>query len=362
MTLNIKLIEGITFHNGDPLTSEDVKFSIERVATDDTMVEYTFFKPIKEVEIIDDHNLNIITHEPLPTLLDLISKSASEISPKNYIEENGIDHFRKNPVGSGPYQYVEWVKDDRVVLEPYEDYFGGKETEWEQVIVRNIPEASTRVGELITGNAHIIDDVPPNEWDRIEDTEGVTLKRGDSSRVIMLITRMKGDSPLSDPKVREAIDLAINKEVIAEDVLLGSGNPVRTRLLEGVFGAHPELANSSVYDPDRAKELLEEAGYADGLDITLQAPTSGYLLIEDVAEIMVEMLGEVGINVTLEQRTVNSLIEDLQLGENSELSLIGYSHAYLDAFYAQSSYYSERAEKTTGYNNEEFDKLYETVM
>lgn len=165
MTLNIKLIEGITFHNGDPLTSEDVKFSIERVATDDTMVEYTFFKPIKEVEIIDDHNLNIITHEPLPTLLDLISKSASEILPKNYIEENGIDHFRKNPVGSGPYQYVEWVKDDRVVLEPYEDYFGGKETEWKQVIVRNIPEASTRVGELITGNAHIIDDVPPNEWD-----------------------------------------------------------------------------------------------------------------------------------------------------------------------------------------------------
>lgn len=178
----------------------------------------------------------------------------------------------------------------------------------------------------------------------------------------MLITRMKGDSPLSDPKVWEAIDLAINKEIIAEDVLLGSGNPVRTRLPEVVFGAHPELANSSVYDPERAKELLEEAGYADGLDITLQAPTSGYLLIEDVAEIMVEMLGEVGINVTLEQRTVNSLIEDLQLGENSELSLIGYSHAYLDAFYAQSSYYSERAEKTTGYNNEEFDKLYETVM
>lgn len=362
-TLNITLKDDVTFHNGDPLTAEDVKFSIERVALDEGHVEYSFFKPISGVEVIDDHTLDVTTDEPLPVLLDLLSKPASDIMPKDYIDEHGIDHFNENPIGSGPYQYVEWIKDDRVIMEPYADYFDGEETEWEEVVVRSIPEASTRVGELLTGGVQIIDEVPPNEWDRIEGEDGVSLAKGESSRVLMLIARVNDeDSPLYDEKVREAIDLAINKEVLAEDVLQGSGTPVRTRSPEGVFGGHPDLTDVSIYDPEEAKELLAEAGYEDGFEIDLAAPTGGYLLIEEVSEMIVQMLGEVGITVNLEQRTVNALIEDLQVGDNDDLSLIGYSHAYPDASYAVSSHQSERAEKTTGYYNETYDELYDAIM
>lgn len=361
-TLHIKLIEGIKFHNGDPLTAEDVKYSIERVALDESMIEYTFFKPISGVEVIDDYNLNVTTHEATPVLIDLLSKPASDILPSKYMEENGLDFFNENPVGSGPYKYVEWIKDDRVVLEPNEDYFKDVEFEWEQVIVRTIPESTTRVGELLTGSADIIDDVPPNEWERIEAEDGVSIVRGDSSRVILLIPKASPDSPLNDPKVREAIDYAINKEALAEDVLLGAGKPMRTRSPEGVFGSHPELASTSLYDPERAKELLAEAGYENGLEIDFQAPTDGYVLINDVAELIVQMLQEVGITVNYEQRQINSLIEDLQLGDNDGLSLIGYAHAYMDASYALSGYYSERGEKVTGWKSDKFDELYEAAL
>lgn len=112
--------------------------------------------------------MNILTYESTLVLLDLLSKRASEILTKNYMEENGIDYFNENPIGSGPYKYVEWIKDDLVIMEPYEDYFKGKETEWVKVIVRSILESTTTVGELLTGNADIIEDVPPNEWERIE--------------------------------------------------------------------------------------------------------------------------------------------------------------------------------------------------
>jgi|SRR5690625_57234 len=362
-TLQATLIEGITFHNGDPVTAEDVKYSIERVALDETHVEYTFFKPITGVEVIDELTFEVTTEEPLPVLLDLLSKPASDILPKNYIEENGIEHFLENPIGSGPYQYVEWIKDDRVIMEPYEDYFEDVDLDWEEVIVRSIPEASTRVGELLTGNVQIIDEIPPNEWDRVDGAEGVSLVKGESSRVLMLVVRVDGeDSPLSDPKVREAIDLAINKEVLSEDVLQGSGIPVRSRSPKTIHGGHPDLTDVDLYDPEKAKELLAEAGYPDGFEIEFAAPTGGYLLIEEVTEMIVQMLGEVGITANLEQRTVNALIEDLQLGNNNGLSLIGYSHAYPDASYAMSSYYSGRGSKTTGYINEEFDELYEDVL
>lgn len=160
------------------------------------MIEYTFFKTIKGVEVIDNYDLNIHTHESTLVLLDLLSKRASEILTKNYMEENGIDYFNENPIGSGPYKYVEWIKDDLVIMEPYEDYFKGKETEWVKVIVRSILESTTRVGELLTGNADIIEDVTPNEWERIESSDGVSLLRGDSTRVILLIPKATPDSPL----------------------------------------------------------------------------------------------------------------------------------------------------------------------
>src|SRR5699024_3304221 len=118
--------------NGDPLTAEDVAFSLGRVMTDESLKEFPYFKQLKEVNAVDELEVEIITDGPMPTLLNLLAKSGSDIMPKNYFEEVGLDDFLKAPVGSGPYQYVDWKVDDRVILEPYNDYFG-ETPKWEEV-------------------------------------------------------------------------------------------------------------------------------------------------------------------------------------------------------------------------------------
>lgn len=139
----MKLKEGVKFHNGDTLTSEDVKFTLERVATDDTLKEYPNYKQIKEVQVVDDLTFKIITHKPEPSLLHRLSRLGSGMLPKKYIDEKGWDHFLNNPVGTGPFKFKEWVRDDKIVLTVFEDYYEGKVEEWDEVIFRVIPENST---------------------------------------------------------------------------------------------------------------------------------------------------------------------------------------------------------------------------
>lgn len=111
VTWEFTLVKGVTFHNGDELTSNDVKFTLERVAYDDSLREHWFYNQIKEVDVIDDQNFRIITHEPEPILLNRLSRIGSAILPSNYIEENGWEHFLNNPIGTGPFQFVEWKRD-----------------------------------------------------------------------------------------------------------------------------------------------------------------------------------------------------------------------------------------------------------
>lgn len=357
VTWTFTLKEGITFHNGDPLTAEDVKFSLERVMTDDTLKEYSYFQQISEVNVLDELKVEIITDGPMPTILNVLAKSGSDILPKAYFEEVGVGEFQKNPIGSGPYQYIEWVRDDRVVLEPYADYFGG-EPKWSEVIVRAIPESSTRVGEILTGGIDIATDIPPNEWERINGEEGVSLITGESTRVNLLMVRHTEGYVTSDPKVREAIDLAIDEQAIVDALFQESAVPIRTRVPEGVFGANPDLYNTSVYDVEKAKQLLSEAGYPDGVEINFTASKGRYPLDGEVAELITAMLSEAGIKVNLKLLESSAFIDDYNSNKNEELIMIGLADGLLDASYSLVHYTKERAANQTDYYNEEVEELF----
>lgn len=121
-TWEFKLRDDVTFHNGDPLTAEDVKYTFERVALDDSLIRHSYFNSFEEVEVVDDYTIRIHTEESEPILLNRISRNGAGILPKDYIEEHGMEYFMDNPIGSGPYQFVEWVRDSHVTLEPYEDH------------------------------------------------------------------------------------------------------------------------------------------------------------------------------------------------------------------------------------------------
>ncbi|MDQ0218606.1 ABC transporter substrate-binding protein [Peribacillus cavernae] len=356
-TWEFSLKEGVTFHNGDPLSSSDVKFTLDRVSKDQTLKENSQYKQIKEVKVLDDLHFQIITDGPQPALLNRLSRIGSGILPKKYIDEKGWDAFLKHPIGSGPFKFVEWKRDDRLVLEPFDKYYEGEVKDWDQLEFRKIAEDSTRVNELLSGGVDIILNVPPNENARIKNHDGTDVTTSASNVVGLLGVNVDKEFPTSDPKVREAIDLAIDKKAITEHVLKGAGVPTRTRVTPGNFGDHPELFNTSLYDVKRAKKLMEEAGYKNGLELTLHAPNDRYFKGKEVVEAIAAMLSEVGIKVNLDFMEWSKFTEMRNAGANKELFFAANGNSLFDAATALDVYTTERAQKELSYSNPEVDTL-----
>jgi peptide/nickel transport system substrate-binding protein len=357
VTVEMKLKEGVKFHNGDTLTSEDVKFTLERVATDDTLKEYPNYKQIKEVQVVDDLTFKIITHKPEPSLLHRLSRLGSGMLPKKYIDEKGWDHFLNNPVGTGPFKFKEWVRDDKIVLTVFDDYYEGKVEEWDEVIFRVIPENSTRVSELLTGGVDIAINVPPTDWERVDKNDGTHMVSETSNRNLMLTVRSTEGYPTADKKVREAIDYAIDDKALAENVLQGGAIPTRTRVGPNNFGHNPDLYNTFRYDVEKAKELLKEAGKADGFELTLHSPKGRYLQDAEVVEMIAGMLSAVGIKVNIEFMEWSNFVEMRTAKTNKDAYLIGLGNSMFDGAYSVDFYRAERFKGETDYKNDEIEKL-----
>lgn len=355
-TWSFKLKEGVTFHNGEELTAEDVKFTLERVANDDTLLEHGNYNQIAEVNVISDYEFEIVTKNPEPALLNRLSRLGSSILPKDYIETEGWEVFLEQPVGTGPYKFEEWVRDDRLTLVANTEYFG-EAPKWEKLVFRSVPEDSTRVSELLTGGVDVAVNIPPTDVERINSTEGVSTVQSPTQRVMMLGLRTDEDSVTGDPKVREAIDLAIDKEAIVDSLLEGAGTVTRTRVTPGNAGANEELFGQSLYDPERAIQLLEEAGYADGLELTLSAPNGRYLKDRETAELMAAMLSEVGITVNLELLEWSAFNQKYQEKSFEEMFFIGYGNSMFDASLALDRLTIEAAAGETDYDNAEVNEL-----
>ena len=357
-TWRFKLRDDVKFHNGDPFTAADVKFTLERVAKDQKLLEYGNYKQIKEVKVVDDHTVDIITDGPQPILLNRLSRIGSGMLPSKYINEKGWDEFLKNPVGTGPYKFKEWKRDDRLILVKNDSYFGEK-PKWDELVFRSIPEDATRVSELLTGGVDLAVNIPPTDLDRIKNNKGTSVAQSPTQRVMQLSVRTTAGTPTSNPKVREAIDLAIDKKAIVDNILGGGGTPTRTRVTPGNFGADPDLYGKSLYDPEKAKQLLKEAGYPNGLEITLSSPSGRYLKDKETAELIQAMLGEVGIKVNLDLLEWSKFNELYRGKKFKDMFMIAYGNSMFDGSLAFDRARSAIAKGETDYNNPEVDKLLE---
>lgn len=364
-TWKFTIRDDVVFSNGDPLTSADVKYTLERAATDTSLVENNFFKGISGVEILDDHSFYIKTFEAKPDLLSLLAKSGGDIMPAAYIEKVGIEEYIKNPILSGPYVLKEWMPDDHYTLSPNEKFYGVPAV-WEEVVVRVIPESSTRVAELLTGGVDLIDNVPTNEWSRIDESGISTVSHGETTRVLLMAVRMTDGYVTADPLVREAIECAIDKNTICNDLLKGAGIPTRTRVGNGVVGFNDDLfgpEKGDLYDPARAKELLAQAGYPDGVDLTLTASKGRYLMDSEIAQMVAAMLGQVGIRVNLEIVEPSVLSDMWSAKENKELIQMGLADNQFDAAYPLIHYGDkDRVAGLTDYDSKECQEIYQKAL
>ncbi|UCC87002.1 MAG: ABC transporter substrate-binding protein [Anaerolineales bacterium] len=304
LTWTFKLREGVTFHNGEPFNAEAVKFTFDDALSVEGSSQTTVINELAAVNVIDDYTVETVTARTNPIWLSQIAHLF--MMPPAYTQEVGPEGFNEAPVGTGAFKFVEWVKDDHVTVEKNPDWWNG-EPQVDLITFRTIPEASGRVASLLAGEADIIEVVPFDSIQQIEDREDLTvLDRGGAIAYIGLDTLK--DVPTQDRRVRQAMNYAVDAESIAEFVLSGRAQAVPGGLWPVSPGWDPDLP---IYnDKDKARELLAEAGYPDGFEIEFSiGQVQGMLQVKEVAQAVQAQLAEVGITANIVELETAAMFE-----------------------------------------------------
>lgn len=299
LTWEFKLREGVLFHNGEEFTADAVKFSVERILDPALKSPATQYVPpsLDRVEVVDPLTVRVITTSPYP-LVEL-SFSRIRIVPPLYVQEQGNEAFGQEPIGTGPFKYVDWVKDDHSTVESNPDYWGGAPAIG-RITFQPRPEPAARAAALRSGEADIITLVPISDIATIDESDELSVVEVPSIRSMFVQLDSIGDTPLKEPKVRQALNYAVNKDELIEFILEGHGIALTGQLpTQQYFGHNPDL-QAYPYDPDQAKALLEEAGYGDGFEITLRGPVGRYMADKELTEAIAGQLQAVGVRATAE--------------------------------------------------------------
>jgi len=322
-----KLRRGIAFHDGTPLNAEAVKFSIERQINPNhpayKLGKYPFanyfFGNVKAVEVLSDERVAFLLNEPRASFLAVLTAGAASIVSPTAVMKWGPD-YPNHPVGTGPFRFASWDRGQRVVLEKNPAYWKYP-VKVERVIYRPIVEDQARLTELLTGGLDLIVGVPADNVGQLEKNSKITLLKQVGAHVWYLgMNNQK--KPFDDKRVRQALNYAVNKDAIVNDVLKGTGAASKGPVLPGTWGADGAL-KAYPYDPERAKKLLAEAGYPNGFTTTLWVPESGSGMQAPVAmsTVMQSNLKAVGVNVSLQTMEWGAYLAKLRTKEQELFAL-----------------------------------------
>lgn len=312
----IQLKKGVKFHNGEDFNAEAVKFTLDRIRVPGSTPASGGFTTIEEIRIVDPYTVIIKTFRPDPLLPARLAQWGSQMLPPGYVKEVGAEGLALKGVGTGPYTLSEWRKDDRIVLEANPDHWGGK-PELSTVIFRPIPDEFARVSALLAGEVDLVANIPIDFKEQIDTGSSTYVAETSAGATNVFI--MGRDEPLQKREVRQALNLAIDREKLSETLFHGLARPISQGAAPTDFGFNPSVPPYP-YDPEKARQLLAEAGYPDGFPLVVQS-ANGYILGDTlVVEAVVEMLKEVGIDAKLHvlemarrtemlgQRTVTGLL------------------------------------------------------
>jgi peptide/nickel transport system substrate-binding protein len=279
--------------------------------------------------------------------------SFPRVVPKKYIEEKGLDHFRANPVGTGPFKFVKWVPKGELVMAANEAWWGGA-PKVKRLVFRSVPETASRVSELQAGGAHIVTGVPAFMTPGLAKSKDLEIQSPTSLRVVFFPINALTEGPLKDKRVRQALNYAIDKKAIIEGILKGKAIQTSTIVSPLVFG-YDETINPYPYDPAKAKALLKEAGYEKGLKLTVNSPSGRYPNDKEVAGAVNEMLKKVGIETNLQIQESGTYVAKFIKHELDGIFLIGMMYPYYDV---DSSYaFLDPANPWCHYHNQEIHSL-----
>jgi peptide/nickel transport system substrate-binding protein len=350
-TWEFKLRQGVTFHDGTPFNAEVLKFTLERIF-DPTFnsLQKTYWVPITAIETPDEYTIHITTETPMGTMPYTMALTMP-VLPSVGVDPNA---FPATPIGTGPFKFVEWVKDDKVVLEAYDGYWGGA-PKVQQVIFRTIPELSTRMSALETGEIDISLEIVPEDVERLQGSGDLTIQSVQTFRTSWLWMNPQRE-PLGDPRVRQAIRMAVDLDAISQSIIAGVGYRAEAPIAPTVFGFDPDLPPVA-YDPEGAKALLAEAGFPDGFDTTVTGlgQTGAYTRFGDVSLVVIDQLAAIGIRAEPITKDAATAEKDL-LALNWDMTFAGATAATGDADSGLARLYLSSANRT-GWANEEVDRL-----
>jgi peptide/nickel transport system substrate-binding protein len=346
LTWEFKLRQGIKFHDGTPFDAAAVKFTYERTLAPDFRTGWrSFITPVEKVETPDPLTVRIITKQPFPTLLSQLSYMPI-VSP-TAVQKLGPE-FSKAPVGTGPYKLVRWTPGQRLELERNPDYWRGL-ARISRVVIRPIPELSTRISELETGGVDVILQVPPDQVERLRAKDTIQIIGMPSTQPMVLQVNIRSGKPfLKDSRVRDAISLAIDRRAVVEQLLRGEATLTNGPVTMQYRGYDPSLPLPA-YDPTRARQLLQEAN-AVGARIVYSTPSGRYVLDTQIAEIVATQLRAVGLDVSVEPLEIAQYVQRLQNRTIGDLVYIGigsedrYAGTVLRVYFGGNSVWSQYAD------------------
>ncbi len=337
LTWTFNLKEGVKFHNGREVTAEDFVYSFTRILDPTTQSKRQWLfesvagaeefmdgkvDSVKGFTAIDKYTFEIKLARPFTPFLSVLAMENAAVLPKEAIEEYG-EEFAQNPVGAGPFKFVEWKHDSEVVLEKNEDYYVDGKPYLDKVVYRVIVHGSSAFPEYEQGNIYEMDsDIPDGQLERVMDPSGEFSAEYES--VDRLGTYYIGmntqEEPFNNKKVRQAVNYAINKKIIAGVLRNGTVNPAYGILPPQIPGHNPDIEGYK-YNPEKAKELLAEAGYPDGLPGEYELVYNTSKSHQRIAEAIQANLKKVGINLTIRNLDWGTYIDKVDKGETQMFRL-----------------------------------------
>lgn len=352
LTWVITLKEGIEFHDGTPFNAEAVKYTFDKLRDPATAApRASLLEPVESVNVIDENTVEIKTAYPYgPMLAALSHTNASIVSP----EADQAQDLMQEPVGTGPFQFVSWTQGESVVLEDFENYWGGA-PELEQVTLQVVPEVSTAISMLQTGEVDFIDNLPSDQIDRIRSLENVETIEKEGTPVYYMLFNFDNER-FQDPELRRAMAAAIDRDVFVENL---NGLGVRSDSVIGpkLFGYTEEADDAgTAYDPELAQQLVEENGFGAEPIKLLVSNRDNYMQMAEIAQ---AQLTEAGFNVEIETMEWGTFLDATTAGE-FDITFLGWSNVTGDGSeLLYPNFHSDNvgASNRSRYNNPTFDEL-----
>ena len=346
LTYTFTLRDGVKFHNGDPVEMDDVVYSIERRYNgEDAAAQLEALSVIDTMES-DDTTLTITLSEPSNEFLAYLMNA--------YIIPADYDQQETSPVGTGPYKFVSRSVQDELVLERFDDYWG-EGGSIDEVTFKILEKPEALITGLQGGALDVVAHLSSDQTAQLDESD-FTIAEG-SMNLVQALYLNNAEKPFDDVRVRQALCYAIDKQAVIDLAFDGYGTPLGTSMFPSFSKYYDEtLTDYYTADAAKAKELLEEAGYPDGFDMTITVP-SNYTPHVNTAEVIVELLREVGINATVDPVDWNTWLEDVYGNRNFQSTITGLTSDNMTARKLLERFGSEVDNNFTNYSNDEYDEI-----